>query len=273
MIQLGSARRAARPHLANVLNSMGRLVLLPRGGWLKRGLKEHHCRSKEVQEDAVEIDDRAHFTVDDIREAIAASGACWRADMLLKEPIQGASTKCPTPMNFVSSAFTRSPALPASRALCRDVSWCPRRNSCSCRRHWATRTFKVGTDATFKDLFGDWKLMPLALLTKRLSRTTLERGIQGTSWCAHCMPMLCCITNSDAAASCEELMRAFDEVPLCKNWSPQHSSSFRALSAPRWQHSFVHAHPAAAWGLGQRGLEATCRIYNVPKLHPTSPTR
>ena len=156
MIQLGSARRAARPHLANVLNSMGRLVLLPRGGWLKRGLKEHHCRSKEVQEDAVEIDDRAHFTVDDIREAIAASGACWRADMLLKEPIQGALTKCPTPMNFVSSAFTRSPALPASRALCRDVSWCPRRNSCSCRRHWATRTFKVGTDATFKGFI--WRL-------------------------------------------------------------------------------------------------------------------
>ena len=180
--------------------------------------------------------------------------------MPLKEPIQGALTNCPTPMNFVSSAFTRSPALPASRALCRNVSWCPRRNSCSCRRHWATRTFKVGTDATFKDLFGDWKLMPLALLTKRLSRTTLERGIQGTSWCAHCMPVLCCITNSDVAASCEELMRALDEVPLCKNWSPQHSSSFRALSAPRWQHSFVHAHPAAAWGLGQRGLEATCRI-------------
>ena len=47
-----------------------------KGRLVEAGLKEHHCRSKEVQEDAVEIDDRAHFTVDDIREAIAASGAC-----------------------------------------------------------------------------------------------------------------------------------------------------------------------------------------------------
>ena len=75
---------------------------------------------------------------------------------------------------------------------------------------------KVAVDATFKHIFGDWKLMPLGVLSKHLAPTTLDEGIRGKSWCTHCTPVLYCVTNSDGAASCEYLLRAFDHVPLGK---------------------------------------------------------
>ena len=35
---------------------------------------------------------------------------------------------------------------------------------------------KIAVDATFKDLFGQWKLLPLGFLSKQLGPTTFENG-------------------------------------------------------------------------------------------------
>ena len=182
---------------------------------LKRRRREQQCQSKDGEEDAAEMDDRAHFTVDDIREAITASGACWRADMPLKEAVQGAlADESLDSDELLVLSFHTFPRTSGKQGCCvvvstKELLLVPPSLS-------NPNYLKVGTDATFKDLFGDWKLMPLGLLTKRLSVTTLERGVQGTSWCTHCTPVLYCVTNSDGAVSCEHLLRAFDQVPLAR---------------------------------------------------------
>ena len=182
---------------------------------LKRRRREQQCQSKDGEEDAAEMDDRAHFTVDDIREAITASGACWRADMPLKEAVQGAlADESLDSDELLVLSFHTFPRTSGKQGCCVVVST---KQLLLVPPSLSNPNYlKVGTDATFKDLFGDWKLMPLGLLTKRLSVTTLERGIQGTSWCTHCTPVLYCVTNSDGAVSCEHLLRAFDQVPLAR---------------------------------------------------------
>ena len=75
---------------------------------------------------------------------------------------------------------------------------------------------KVGIDATFKDLFGDWMLMPRGVFSKHVASTTLDQGLKGKSWCTRCTPVLYCVTNSDVAVACEHALRAFDHAPLSR---------------------------------------------------------
>ena len=72
---------------------------------------------------------------------------------------------------------------------------------------------KVAVDATFKDIFGDWKLMPLGVPSKHLAVSTLDQGIHGKCWCTHCTPVLYCVTNSDGAEA--KLAAAMAVEPDC----------------------------------------------------------
>ena len=162
-----------------------------------------------------EEDNRTAFTVDDIADAIRAAGVVWRADVALQEAVAGALTDDSVESDdLVVLSFQTFARASGKRGCCavvttKELLQVPARLG-------NPDYIKVAVDATFKDIFGDWKLMPLGVLSKHLALSTLDQGIRGKCWCTHCTPVLYCVTNSDGAVACEHLLHAFDHVPLAK---------------------------------------------------------
>ena len=162
-----------------------------------------------------EEDDRSVFTVDDITDAIHAAGAVWRADLPLKEAVSGAfADESLDPDALLVLSFHTFERKSGKLGCCAVVS---AKELMQVPPRLGNPNFlKVGIDATFKDIFGDWKLMPLGVLSKHLAVTTVDEGIRAKAWSTHCTPVLYCVANSDGAAAAEYLLHAFDHVPLTK---------------------------------------------------------
>ena len=213
---------------SNSCHAMGRLVEVnklpesPPDARQEQNRRRNGTRRRFQEETAglrkklrFEADERTSFTPDDIFDAIRDTDAKWRADLPLRGAVRGAlqdDALEPDDLLILSThTFTRASGKPGCCIVVatKELMQVPLRLS-------NPDFVKVAVDATFRDIFGDWKLIPLGVLSKHIGSTTLDGGLKANSWCTHCTPVLYCVTNSDSAISCEHLLRAFNEVPLSK---------------------------------------------------------
>jgi hypothetical protein len=223
--------------------SFGRLISLgssndvldPRQESARRRNKRHRevCKERNTLQNCPsqrekELDRLQEYSADDIKEALLLSGVKWFADLPMDEAVKAAleydvasesdpedqaeGCKVLPQDRLVVLAF-KTFRLKSGKKGCTVLLSTPEllRNP---QRLANQKYLKIAIDATFKDLFGDWKLLPLGFLSKHLAATTLEEGLQATSWATHCTPVIYGVSNTEAHQSYDMLLECFNCVPL-----------------------------------------------------------
>ena len=206
-----------------------------------------------------ELDRLQEYSADDIKEALLLSGVKWFADLPMDEAVKAAleydvasesehedqaeGCKDVLPQDRLVVLAFKTFRLKSGKKGCTVLLSTPEllRNP---QRLANQKYLKIAIDATFKDLFGDWKLLPLGFLSKHLAATTLEEGLQATSWATRCTPVIYGVSNTEAHQSYDMLLECFNCVPLetLGKFNPSEQD------CPRVDHESVGQYEDASFG-------------------------